>query len=145
EAEHRGESDGSKGSKPILAKPRIGISYAADYTRRQVLLTAEGIAQLARDRIVGHCIDGEVAARKVVFDAPMKGNARWPAPIEVGPFGAKRGDLDRPARGQHSHRPVLLAGGDHPAKEALDVVRQSAGGDVVVAGLDPADHVAHAS
>src|SRR5262249_44364589 len=52
---------------------------------------------------------------------------------------------DRPARGQHSHRPVLLAGGDYTAKETLDVVRQSAGGDVVVAGLDPANHVAHAS
>ena len=66
EAEHGREAHGAQGAQAVLGEALQRGAHAADQPGLQVHLAAERIHQLLVERIVGHGVDGEVAAGEVL-------------------------------------------------------------------------------
>ena len=96
------------------------------------MTAAEGVAELAGQRIPGDRVDREVATRKVLVERHAEANIGVSA---VGGYvGAKGGHLDRLVRLPHAHRAVLDPDRVRPREELLHARREGVGRDVPVTG-----------
>src|SRR3989440_12450403 len=116
----------------------------------EVLSSAEGIADLARQWMARHSVDGEVAPQQIVVQSRPKTHLRLTR-LGVIAFAAKRGDLDDVVAIVQAYRPETLSDEDNRAgacgrDDLLDLVGFRIGRQVRVIGLTPVEqHIAHGS
>ena len=79
EAVARGKPNGAKRAQAVFAHALLCITDGTNNPRGKIPLSAERIAQVARGRTKGNCVDGEVAPCQVVLEAGAELHHRMPS------------------------------------------------------------------
>ena len=144
ELEDGGETDCAQHPQAILAETARCVADGAQEAEVEVRATADEVDYLLCEWVVEHAVDGEVAALGILAGSGKR-DGFGVAAIDVGAVGAEGGDFELPAVLEDADDAEMRAHGDGAREEALDFLRAGAGGDVVVLGLDAAQHVADAA
>lgn len=146
EAEHRGEAQSAQHAQRVLVKALRRGAHTADHACGEIRLPSKQIHQSAL-RVICHRIDGEVAARKVLFQCTREGDRRRMAMILVDAVCAEGGDLQIHATAVQGLCAVLEPGLDQrPAAEGgSDLFGPRGRGDVVIVRHHAAQAVPHAA
>ena len=83
----------------------------------------ERVAQLARERVPGHRVDGEIAPGEIALDVAEERDGAGPPSVEIGPLAAKGGHLDFVVVREHGDGAVRDAGRRRATEETLHVFR----------------------
>ena len=144
-AKHGRKAQQAQNAERILGKAPRRIAHAAQDAGSQVRLPAEGIDEPSvRRKCDG--VHREVAAGKVLFNAPCKPHALGMTAVTVGSVAALGRVLDGKAAAHERHRSVHQPGRVRVrAEEGHDLLRPRIARHVVVVRLRAAQQVTHAA
>src|SRR3989454_86352 len=123
EPEPRAEAQRPQDPQVVLLEAPVRVAHGANQLVLQVRGTLEGVLPAMRDRVVGDCIDREVAPREIVHQRDAELHHRVAA---VGPdvLAKRRHLVGRVALVQHRDRAVLDPHGDRALEQAAHLVRR---------------------
>ena len=146
EAQAAGKPHGAQHPQGVLLKAAAGLPHRADDAQPEVPLAAEGVEEAAA-RMVGHGVDGEVAAGQVLADVGHKADLVRVAAVGVGALHAVGGCLHREPVNHGGHGAVghtrLVHLNARRAQHALGLLPGRGTGHVHVVAGTAHEGVAH--
>ena len=135
QSEAAGEARGADQPQRVLAEPFPRISDCPQHAGGEVAHTVVRIDHpsapaLEIDREPGHGVDGEVAARQVLFDAGTEADVVGTAAIAIATLGAVRRDLHGRSAKDGDGAEAVLPG--RIVEERGDLLRSCRGGSIPV-------------
>ncbi len=128
----------------VLGKTLLRPPNGADKPGIQIPAALDKVEDRIRDRVIEQSVDRKIAPTRILFKCGEMDFART-APVHVIALAAEHGYVEQETALLHRDHAKGLADLQSPWKQGQDLVRQSAGDDVVILGRPTEDLVAHAT
>lgn len=138
------KTDGSQDAQMVFQNALVRVANKANEFVAYVVAASHKIQHLLGERIVKKSVDSEVAAQRIVRGVG-ENHGVGTTPITGAGVAAESRHFKRVTVFVHVNDPEGFAHGVSVREKFFNLLRQSAGGNVVVFGLAVHQHVAHAT